>query len=372
MDKNLRDDMLKLVRYKVLFVKREHEKAYPEEEDLVSDNMDDAAFTAWKVAEFIQNHPNQFQEEDKKYLRIHYEVLERFPREKFKFEENQIRVLEQIRDKMASAIPLTDPYEELRYRLQLSKDAFDKWREGFAKCADSLAPQMADILNKYQTLGHLTPAVVTADEIANALKNPKAPFNRATFDRFSGPALGDLRLYKPPTDPQAVLTPPEYSIWGPPREDGQGGWLQRITGTPTAYIDPDDVPTISRLLWQEAIDLTFNAYADDLGIVSWAIFYTNHKSQLRSIGYEMNGKLLWINQLLNPDLTILQGPHVFLASVGWTSIPVGQFIVSVDYLEKSGSNTYFQVYAMHMNFDFDKCTVQFAGPILEMANTLEA
>jgi hypothetical protein len=126
MDKDLRDDMLKLVRYKVLFVKREYEHAFPEREDLVSENMDGAAFTAWKVAEFIQELQQEglrvsekwrkygggryveqvdghlvlreLPHEDKKYLRVFYEVLDRYPREKFKHEEQQIRVLEEIRD----------------------------------------------------------------------------------------------------------------------------------------------------------------------------------------------------------------------------------------------------------------------------------
>jgi hypothetical protein len=132
LDKDLHDDMLKLVRYKVLFVRREYEVAFPEKEDLVSDNMDGAAFTAWKIAEFIQelqrrttdvpskwagkdypkNDPHSgtpFVEdgkllglppEDKKYLRVYYEVLDRYPREKFKYEEQQIRVLEEIRNKL--------------------------------------------------------------------------------------------------------------------------------------------------------------------------------------------------------------------------------------------------------------------------------
>lgn len=55
LDKDLHDDMLKLVRYKVLFVRREYEVAFPEREDLISDNMDGAAFTAWKIGEFIQD-----------------------------------------------------------------------------------------------------------------------------------------------------------------------------------------------------------------------------------------------------------------------------------------------------------------------------
>jgi hypothetical protein len=141
-DKDLHDDMLKLVRYKILFVKREYEHAFSEKEDLVSDNMDGSAFTAWKVAEFIQglnidktkdekdsekyrdkaSWPKKWKDKgypegtyvyngylvglpegDKKYLRVYYEVLDRYPREKFKYEEQQIRVLEQIRDKMQSA-----------------------------------------------------------------------------------------------------------------------------------------------------------------------------------------------------------------------------------------------------------------------------
>jgi hypothetical protein len=127
-DKDLHDDMLKLVRYKILFVKREYEVAFPEREDLVSENMDGTAFAAWKVAEFIQQlgngmtdvpgkwgskYPSEdrdkyvtngklkaFPDDDKKYLRVYYEVLERYPREKFKYEEQQIRVLEEIRDKL--------------------------------------------------------------------------------------------------------------------------------------------------------------------------------------------------------------------------------------------------------------------------------
>src|SRR5258708_31598795 len=59
MDKNLNDDMLKLVRYKVLFVKRGYEYAFPEREALVWDNMDGSAFTAWKIAEFVQMLPRK-------------------------------------------------------------------------------------------------------------------------------------------------------------------------------------------------------------------------------------------------------------------------------------------------------------------------
>ncbi len=126
MDRDLRDDTLKLVRYKVLFVKRDYECAFPEQEELVSENMDGAAFTAWKVAEFIQllrrmprevrvpdrwgkTYPERYRDgewltglpdEDKKYLRVYYEVLERYQREEFRYEEDQARMLEEILDKL--------------------------------------------------------------------------------------------------------------------------------------------------------------------------------------------------------------------------------------------------------------------------------
>lgn len=133
LDKDLHDDMLKLVRYKILFVKREFEHAFPEQEDLVPDDMDGSAFTAWKIAEFIQDlakqrtregqeevnirvphkwknyPPREFivegyliglPHDDKKFLRVYFEVLDRYPREKFRYEEQQIEVLKEIRDKL--------------------------------------------------------------------------------------------------------------------------------------------------------------------------------------------------------------------------------------------------------------------------------
>jgi hypothetical protein len=128
-DTNLNDDMLKLVRYKILFVRREYETAFQEREDLVSDNMSSSAFTAWKIAEFIQhigdypipgkwkekNYPKTVQdgkltglpEEDKKYLRVYFEVLERYPREKFKYEEQQIEILRDISHKLDRPAPST-------------------------------------------------------------------------------------------------------------------------------------------------------------------------------------------------------------------------------------------------------------------------
>ena len=128
-DRDLSDDkQLKLVRYKILFIKRDYEHAFPEVEELVSDSMDESAYTAWKIAEFIQRlakrqtkvppawkkyPPDEehyrdgdillgFPESDKKYLRVYFEVLDRYERESFRYEERQIEVLEEIRDRISS------------------------------------------------------------------------------------------------------------------------------------------------------------------------------------------------------------------------------------------------------------------------------
>ena len=125
-DKDLSGEDLKLVRYKILFIKRDYEHAFEEQEELVYDDTSDAGFTAWKVGQFIQDiekeHPNKyrfpskwdkisnpqehkdgaylkgfpFPEDDKKYLRVYFEVLQRYPREPLRYQEEQLTILRDI------------------------------------------------------------------------------------------------------------------------------------------------------------------------------------------------------------------------------------------------------------------------------------
>lgn len=137
-----------LWRYKVLFIKRDLEHAFPEAEDLVPNDVPD--ITAWKIAEFIQRlgqckievphkwiekrYPNPkkywrvnccdenggeevedieeacnrreriyligLPEDDKKFLRLYSQQLASYQRQDPKYEERQIEVLEQIRDRI--------------------------------------------------------------------------------------------------------------------------------------------------------------------------------------------------------------------------------------------------------------------------------
>lgn len=143
-DRNLNDDQLKLVKYRVLFVKRGYEAVLDDNSDMVHDNLSPEGFVAWKIAEFsrrlenvrvptawlgtacdrprypscaiqrtIDGTPvwciNQFEDDDQKYLRVSFEVLNRTARERFEYEEDQVDVLRQIRDALASGSDCAEP-----------------------------------------------------------------------------------------------------------------------------------------------------------------------------------------------------------------------------------------------------------------------
>ncbi len=100
-DKDLsNNDKLKLVRYKILFIKRDYEAAFPEHEELVSDSMDDTGYAAPALPYRDHNTLLGLPEDDKKYLRVYFEVLDRYDREEAKYEQQEIDVLKQIRDRI--------------------------------------------------------------------------------------------------------------------------------------------------------------------------------------------------------------------------------------------------------------------------------
>jgi hypothetical protein len=243
-------------------------------------------------------------------------------------------------------------YTELFNRCMLCRDTFANWRRKFNGNADSFADDIAKIFNDHRTDGKLQGPVVHARVLAKAFANPKAPFHRESFDRFTGPALGDLRLYVPQPDKTLVEVPapPTHSIWGPVREVN-GRFVQKITGSNSGYVDPE---SLGAELTRNTVDLTFNTYTKETGIASWASFYDNHRNEMRSFAYEFDGdKLFWVNELMTLDML----PTV-----------QNQLVCSVDFLGSEDGAPSFQVYAMHLNFDYDKGHVHFAGPVLKMIN----
>lgn len=87
-DKNLSDDMLKLVSYSIVCIERGHEKVLLCNDcKIFSDNMSDCDFDAWVIADYCEHHPVPC---NKKYLRVAYEVQGRWAKPDLNYEQKQL------------------------------------------------------------------------------------------------------------------------------------------------------------------------------------------------------------------------------------------------------------------------------------------
>ena len=265
---------------------------------------------------------------------------------------------------------LDDPYSEFLNYLQLSSDAFNSWRRDLHRCLPSFSQALADILNRYKDIGQFSAAPVSGPEIAASILNP-TPFQPAFLDRFTGPTKGDSRVFSPGNGGRPVESkaPIDYSTWAAPtgRLSRHGEYLQKVSASGHGIIDPNDSAQIWKARANGQVDLFVNAYAPNLGIVNWSSFFQYQQLHMRAIGYEMNGRLLWFNQMLNSDMTQTLGPAPGQPDV---IITRDSFLVSVDFALKEGSKTYFCVYGLYIKFDFQNGGAVLSGPVFKMKNEL--
>ena len=104
---DLNDDAVKLVAYTLVSVKRDEERVLPKGTDqvVITSALSEEAFVAYVVGQYFQSKgykeltkTEKVKEEDRKYIRVHYVVSRRWPREPIRFEERQIDALGRIRD----------------------------------------------------------------------------------------------------------------------------------------------------------------------------------------------------------------------------------------------------------------------------------
>ena len=102
---SLNDDMVKLIAYTIVSLKRNEERIMPGGTDqiLVTDNMSGETFASWMIARYLQSEDykkldpsKKLSKEDEKYLRLDYVVRRRWPRQPLRFEERQVELLRQI------------------------------------------------------------------------------------------------------------------------------------------------------------------------------------------------------------------------------------------------------------------------------------
>jgi hypothetical protein len=93
---DLDDDLVKFVVYSIVSVRRDHERFMEggTGQLVVTDRMSGDTFMAWKIAQYLQDHGCD--PADHQYLRVHYAVVRRWPREPLRFEERQIEAIQAI------------------------------------------------------------------------------------------------------------------------------------------------------------------------------------------------------------------------------------------------------------------------------------
>src|SRR5215831_5795101 len=97
-NKDLNNNNIKLVKYTIVCIARKHERVLHADERIVIDPMSPATFASWMIADYLQSE--HISDEEKKYPRVSFDVLDSWPREAFAYEERQIEVLKRIRDKL--------------------------------------------------------------------------------------------------------------------------------------------------------------------------------------------------------------------------------------------------------------------------------
>jgi hypothetical protein len=102
---SLDDDMVKLVAYTIVSVRRDEEQVMPGEfardQIIVLDRMTEEQVVALIIARYTssqeyQDFTPEFKEAHAKYLRVYYVVTRRWPREPLRAEEREIKILQEI------------------------------------------------------------------------------------------------------------------------------------------------------------------------------------------------------------------------------------------------------------------------------------
>jgi hypothetical protein len=111
--KNLADDRLKLVAYTIVFAKPGHERIMPGGQGsiLVDVSLTEAQFIAMLIARYLRPEEGEppklagifTSPRDRKYLKVHYVVSTRWPKEPLEIDSRQSDALEAIRDRIVGA-----------------------------------------------------------------------------------------------------------------------------------------------------------------------------------------------------------------------------------------------------------------------------
>lgn len=97
-DQDLSGDDLKLVRYKILYTKRDFEGILDHGEKLVNWSTTLCDFGGYITIQAIKEKPADFKGKDPEYIQTFVEVLARYPKQEKQYDKRQVEVLEEIKN----------------------------------------------------------------------------------------------------------------------------------------------------------------------------------------------------------------------------------------------------------------------------------
>lgn len=111
---DLQGDDIKLVEYALVSIRRGAERMLPggSGQILVTGAMSGESFSTWMIATYLQSGAPPIPHSEKKYLRVTWHVLARWPREPLHFQEKQLDALEGIRDAVRDCCDGAPPVRE--------------------------------------------------------------------------------------------------------------------------------------------------------------------------------------------------------------------------------------------------------------------
>lgn len=341
METSLSDNMVKLVRYSVVSIKRDEEKPLVVgKEKLFDDNLDGEAFTTWVTSEVAGAHG--VPDEDRKYLRVSYEVLGRWPKQDRKYEKRKLEKLDGILHAVEQ-VQLGNPFDRLGRRMDRQAGRLKTLRADLARCADGVAEGLYETLEQHRDQGEFEAVRITRARLAKALKEGAgAKFNTDGLEAFVGRYRGINRRYLFASGEEVEADAAEWFMtWeqGETKDDGE--YVQRVVGSQRRHYASDELPDLSENL----VDLALNLYRKDLGITGWLTTRVEARQELALIAYQFDKlKFLWVGQVLSPNLEPVLDKDVFWMFLEWLD-------------PKEESPAYF-MYGLMFEIDFDAGTAK--------------
>lgn len=338
MDRNLSDDMVKLVRYNIVSIKRDAEKIMHRDEVIFDENMTDDGFATWVISKY--GDARGLSSDDRKYLRVSYEVLDRWAKQDRKYEKRQLEVLEGIRDAIDQKHHgKMGRFRGVAARHEKQVDRLKQLRADFERCASGLAGDVADMFNKYREEGEKGWEAVELDaaKVEEAFKaGLSRPFSSKGLETFPGRWKGDNRRYHFASG-EEMESSTWFMTWEPGAESGDE-YVQRVIGSQTQHYDSETMPREG----EGQVDLALNVYRKDIGITGWLSTEIEARQELALIAYQFgDDTFLWIGQVLDPDLNPVMAGNVFWMFLEW--------------IVPKGKKPAYYMYGLMFEIDFDGC-----------------